>query len=350
MPKRWPVRAAVLGTTGFLLVPLAAGTASAGAANDGGGDRIVVTATPTAPTAAGSDSRAAAACNVFNRTGVCWNTRLTVTLYRNTTPVGQVFGTLTQVIELNMKSRAFSERFALHTDRIVGSASGVFGTIAVSCGGGCKASPSGISGKVLRVGSTINGKIGYSDSVRKGKAHSSPTHYTMTFTKAGYVPTKPAVWNSPLKFRCDDAIGGLGAGCVFPAYTPTLTSMRSLRFISQNIRNLQKKGAPKLLHRNSKLTTSNRRAVCGPAKLPRGWKPPAGWPKPLSDKKNKPSCDEYAFAGTNEGGKKPHNGYAWVPKRENDSQGGKLIAFYKAWRVLDATSARGQGDAFYVSV
>lgn len=57
------------------------------------------------------------------------------------------------------------------------------------------------------------------------------------------------------------------------------------------------------------------------------------------------SCDEYPFATTLEGAAKtppPNSGSVWVPKSENDSQGGTLSAFYAAERVLD-------GDKFYVS-
>ena len=38
-----------------------------------------------------------------------------------------------------------------------------------------------------------------------------------------------------------------------------------------------------------------------------------------------------------------------MPASENNSQGGRLNAFYLANRVLDATSAKTKGDAFNLS-
>jgi hypothetical protein len=64
-----------------------------------------------------------------------------------------------------------------------------------------------------------------------------------------------------------------------------------------------------------------------------------------------PSCDEYPFAASWEGGTRlpaDHRGIAWAPLSENDSQGGLLNAFYQANRVLDAADAETKGDAFYV--
>jgi hypothetical protein len=118
-----------------------------------------------------------------------------------------------------------------------------------------------------------------------------------------------------------------------------------LPFIAANIRSVQARGGPAELHRNSFLKTANNKAVC-PKNPPAGWKPPKGWPKG-----QRPSCDEYPFAASWEGGTRlpaNHRGIAWVPLSENNSQGGLLNAFYLANRVLDATDAKAKGDAFYV--
>ena len=58
------------------------------------------------------------------------------------------------------------------------------------------------------------------------------------------------------------------------------------------------------------------------------------------------SCDEYPFQSTREGGttlSKKNWGWAWVPASEQNAQGGYIIGFYNANRVLN-------GDAFWVEV
>ncbi|MFP3966463.1 NucA/NucB deoxyribonuclease domain-containing protein [Actinomadura fulvescens] len=330
----------------------AAGAAGQAAAQPS--EQVVVSTSPEAPAAADQGARTAAPCNVYNRTVLCWRTKLTVTVIRNRVVTGRLYGTITQTINLKTTSRAFSERISLKTDRIVGNAGGIRAGFSVSCGSGCRARSTGVNGKTLRVGSIIRGKISYSDGVRFGRVHQARTRYVLSPLKPGYVPG-PATWRSPIDFRCDDRMRrtstsrGPKAGCVFPRFTPTLTTMRSLRFIAPNIRTWQRRGAPKVLHRNNFLTAANRRAVCGRATLPPGWRPPAGWPLPATGN-NRPSCDEYAFAGTNEGGARRGNGYGWVPLRENNSQGGRIATFFNQQRVLNATSARTRGDAFRVSV
>ncbi|MFB6614698.1 NucA/NucB deoxyribonuclease domain-containing protein [Streptomyces sp. NPDC056367] len=50
------------------------------------------------------------------------------------------------------------------------------------------------------------------------------------------------------------------------------------------------------------------------------------------------SCDEYPFASTKEGGTTLgtfYRGWAWVPRAEQNSQGGLLISFYRTNRVLE---------------
>lgn len=90
----------------------------------------------------------------------------------------------------------------------------------------------------------------------------------------------------------------------------------------------QADGSP--LTRNSALKHDNREASC-----------PQSRPRPEGK-----SCDEYPFASTDQGGSKvapPNSGWAWVPVKEQDSQGGLISSFYSKFRVLD-------GDAYWVSV
>jgi hypothetical protein len=119
--------------------------------------------------------------------------------------------------------------------------------------------------------------------------------------------------------------------------------MKKLSSIAKNIRTIQTKGSGHYgragsghpLHRlaDSKKQAANRRAVCSKEAV--GSPPKKGL-----------SCDEYPFASAREGGttlKKPNRGTAWVPKSEQDQQGGLIGAFFSANRILDK-------DAFWVAV
>jgi hypothetical protein len=153
------------------------------------------------------------------------------------------------------------------------------------------------------------------------------------------------------RWRCDSTfVRQQRAGCVYAAFVPTV-SMAGLKFITPSIRNIQAHGGPTRLHRNNFLTTPNRNAVCLGVPGP-NWKPPAGWPLPVSKPGNEPQCDEYPFAGTWEGGTrlpKGQRGVEVVPASENYSQGGRLTAFYLANRVINAPTDKNRGDAFNVT-
>jgi hypothetical protein len=107
-----------------------------------------------------------------------------------------------------------------------------------------------------------------------------------------------------------------------------------------NIRGLQQRGGfgvpgdkTHALHREADRAKQrqNRAAMCGRKRGPR----PRGM-----------SCDEYPFASTREGGGHAGamgSGWAWVPVKEQGSQGGLISSFYQNERILD-------GDPFYVKV
>ncbi|WP_370122655.1 NucA/NucB deoxyribonuclease domain-containing protein [Streptacidiphilus sp. MAP12-33] len=252
-------------------------------------------------------------------------------------------GTLTWRTATN--SNTYTAEIDVVTTRMSPTAAGMFDQITATCGSPC--SSSGIVSGPVILGYHIKGAIHFTNTTRT--VDTSRALFIFTGEMAGATPWAFAVRaNTPI--RCDDLFNGRRAGCVVPDFIPTITTMNQLRFISQSIRSLQGKGAPKVLHRNSYLDDINRRALCGRAKLPAEWRPPKGWPLPLSNEENKPSCDEYPFATTAEGGNGPRNGYAWVPQRENDSQGALLKNFYFDNRVLNATSILQSGDAFRVTV
>jgi len=96
-------------------------------------------------------------------------------------------------------------------------------------------------------------------------------------------------------------------------------------YIARNIQLAWGDGQPSLLHRNSAKQAGNRAAACGRfvAKYPGG------------------SCDEYAFATTDEGGASART--EEVPLREQRCQGGALNAGY-------AKAGIQQGEEFLVVI
>ena len=99
---------------------------------------------------------------------------------------------------------------------------------------------------------------------------------------------------------------------------------RRMAFISRNIQLAWGEGIPAVLTRNSAKQATNRAAACG------AFVPKYGG-----------SCDEYAFATTDEGG----NGarVEEVPLREQRCQGGAIAGGY-------AKAGIGQGDSFLVVI
>ncbi|MCP2342550.1 NucA/NucB deoxyribonuclease domain-containing protein [Actinomadura rupiterrae] len=253
----------------------------------------------------------------------------------------QFVGTMTW--RMSTTSRDFTAEVDAMPVAVVDEAAGAVVGITPVCNGTCSSTGSVVG--VAVPGVPLRGTLHFTDTTRT--QHDVKAHLVLTPVKRGLIGM-PGIAVAKTKIRCDDMFNGQRPGCVNLDYIPTITSLSRLRFVSAGIRALQSKGARRLLHRNTYLTDTNRYAICGKAKLPPRWKPPAGWPKPLSNRLNKPSCDEYAFATTFEGGKAPGNGYTWVPQRENSSQGGLLKGFYYENRVLDAPSIVQPGDAFYV--
>ncbi|GAA2640327.1 NucA/NucB deoxyribonuclease domain-containing protein [Streptomyces axinellae] len=124
-------------------------------------------------------------------------------------------------------------------------------------------------------------------------------------------PTEPVtVATEPL--CCDNVLNRVTAGCVFPKHIPTMTSMKKLPALADNIRRIQKEGPhhyglksggnPLSRTVNAKIRLANRNIAC-----------PKSRPRPTGK-----SCDEYPFASTNQGASKttsPDWGWAFVPRR-----------------------------------
>ncbi|MFJ3714050.1 NucA/NucB deoxyribonuclease domain-containing protein [Streptomyces sp. NPDC090053] len=285
---------------------------------------------------------------VVTRTTECERASLRVNVLRNGKQVGYATFTVSHEMTLNSGSRSWSEKFNLSKATLVGTASGIKTSVTASCGGTCKASTSFPAGHSL--GSPASGSVKYTDSV--GKKHKNLTHttYRYSFLKAGYTPGSTSYQS--VNFRCDDAFWAKSGksrtkapGCVFPT-APTAISMAGLPGISKGIRALRSRGghlgdpaAGKPLHMitDEATATKNRTAVCG------GKKPP-NWGSNLPPL-DRPSCDEYPFATTSEGGTHVaanQRTITWVTVRENNTQGGRITAFKKKYRVMDT-------DPFYVT-
>ncbi len=339
------MRGTILG--GFVsacVAVLAVGVISSGGmAQAATSSRVTASATSIAVAAVGSQALTAQATttcapsvNHYNRTQVCWRLSASVTLFKNTTPEGTISFTITHYLHTSATSRNFTEHIAISGVKTTGAASGVYMTLKVSCGSPCSATNLFPQGRTV---ASMSGDISYHDNIGKGKAHSTKSNYVFGFTKSGYTPGGFS-YSTPISYRCDQAFGP-SAGCVFPAYTPYLTSLSSLPNIVKNIQKAQsgpghygKPGSGHPLHHITSTTQqrANYNAVCARSVV---GPPPSG-----------KSCDEYPFKTTREGGKTlsaANRHTAWVPTAEQNSQGGKITAFFNANRVLN-------GDAFWVVV
>jgi len=275
--------------------------------------------------------------NKFDRTQVCFKVKAAVVFLENRTPVGTAFFTVTHYLHLDARGRDYKEQVSIGSVRRVGNAGGVMIALADGCGPTC--TPVGNNfpvGAALRSG--LHGTLTFRDSVGAGHVQSLRNNYTWLANKAGFPPASDS-YSTPLFYRCDDNIRNFPAGCVFPKATPVLTSMLSLTNIAANIRRIQsggghygRIGSGHPLHRITDAAQQRRNnAFLCPRSRPR---PPGK------------QCDEYPFASTSEGGNNvpaDSRGWAWVPAAEQQSQGGRISAFYNANRVLN-------GDAFWVLV
>jgi hypothetical protein len=290
-----------------------------------------------------ASSRCAPKLGDYNRNNACAADGANIDVYDTESGdfVGSFSFVMYQGIHLRVKATSFTEddqvtQFAV----VTGAVPPISMEFSASCAKPCHAATHFPRGALLAIG--VGGTVSYTDSVAKGGTDETAPHYVLDLTSAGYtlVSTEgpPFIYSFPIDFRCDYALPGKRAGCVFPRFTPTLTTMTKLPDIAKNIEKAQrgpgqygKPGSKHPLHRlvNEAQQDKNRNQVCGKV---RG-APPKG-----------KTCDEYPFASTEEGGTKlpeKDRSWAWVPKGQQDSQGGLLSSFYSANRILN-------GDAFWV--
>ncbi|HEY6787399.1 MAG TPA: hypothetical protein VI365_08810 [Trebonia sp.] len=335
-----PAAAAV--RTGSLDV--AASLDVAGSLDRTGSRGLTASATP-APGATGGAAPAAvmaAACapglDTYNRTELCWRVAATVAVMQGTTRAGTVAFDLTHVIRLNPHGRDWAERITISAVQVTGDAAGMTLTLRASCASPCSTADRFPQGKVVTDG--LTGVIDYSDAVSARQADSARTGYQLSFLKAGDRATELA-YRTPISYRCDDALPGVPAGCVFPAYTPYLMTLTSLPVIARDIYAAQggpghygKPDGGHPLHRvtSSAAQAANYAAVCARSVV---GPPPRG-----------EACDEYPFRSTQVGGtavSKADRHVAWVPAVQESRKNALITRFYDSNRVLN-------GDPFWVVV
>ncbi len=276
------------------------------------------------------------ALGAFNRTQLCYQEPVRVVILLNRNPVGLALFNVTHAMQLNPRGRDFSESVTIGGVRLIGNAGGIHVALGVACDPSCVATKNNFPvGATLRSG--LHGDLGYHDSVGRGGVHRDTSRYAWLFVKAGFTPGAVNA-RLPIAFRCDFAISS-SPGCIFPGFTPVMTSMQRLPHIAANIRRIQSRGghygrfgSGHPLHHITDAAQQRRNHdfLCPPSR-----------PRPPGMQ-----CDEYPFASTREGGSGvPPNsrGWAWVPAGEQRSQGGLINSFYNANRVLN-------GDAFWVQV
>lgn len=259
---------------------------------------------------------------------------------------GKLTGVLTVTIShdmaLNYKSTTWKDNVSIHFDKYVGDAplAGVVLDVTVNCDSAtCTATPdASLTYVPVRVGAGSTGTVTFSNPVTAIDEFKPSYTFKAIGTRSGGTGTStfPTI-------RCDnDLATRVGAGCVFSKTAPVETNEAQLPGISANIRKAQQGGGPGNpnaanriplhFHYDKKQQKDNRDAVC-PGALP---------PKPAPDQ----WCDEYPFASTKEGGTQlpeAQRSVAWVPKSEQQSQGGFISKFQVQNRVL-------KGDPFYVEV
>ncbi|GGS08841.1 MULTISPECIES: NucA/NucB deoxyribonuclease domain-containing protein [Streptomyces] len=239
---------------------------------------------------------------------------------------------------LKAKSVNWSEKFSISKAKTTRAGKGLHVNIAASSKSGTKAKVHFDQGRTLD--SKSSGSVDYTTSpIPKKKINAkAKTTYTYTFTKAGYSPG--TVSYDSAVYRCDNYYGT--SGCAIPD-SPTGVSLINQPVIADGIRGLRLRGGHygdpyggKPLHWmiNDKQKNKNRAAVC-----PKN--PPADMKRA-----GRTSCDEYPFASTYEGGTHlpaKERTITWVRKAENDSQGGTITTWRRAYHVMDH-------DPFFVIV
>ncbi|MET7736611.1 NucA/NucB deoxyribonuclease domain-containing protein [Streptomyces sp. NPDC005402] len=279
---------------------------------------------------------------------------ITVSVKKNGRTVGTAKFTVWHEVHLNLKSFKWSEKITVGKASKTGNASGIITTFHPSCGSGCQVHVGGGLASPFTLGSASTGAANHTFTVSRGHPRSAPTRYEFDFKKAGYTSGEAAYVGST--YRCDDEDRQYGAGCVYSTRISVekdwtkLSDMANMPGIGDNIRKVQGAGlhigypgsSVPLTRAAKAQADQNRSEVCGPSVQPKPsdiW-----WTVDPSDDGTKPSCDEYPFAETTQGGNTynpPNRSIKWVPLQEDRRQGGIIRTFFGRYHILP-------GDKFYV--
>lgn len=192
----------------------------------------------------------------------------------------------------------------------------------------------------LAVGATASDQVAYFAPLSTYFSLHTDLQYTWnSVTPVPAIDPLPTSVSTRQSIRCDRAQEvNYGTGCVNPHYIPIVSfPSSSYPYISPNIQAGQAAtvlgvpGIETITRTNTAQTDRNRALACSTARTNALPPPPDGM--------TVPSCDEYPFASTLQGGERAT--IAWVPKAENDQQGQTIIDFYRKSRVME-------GDGFYV--
>ncbi|MFF4846080.1 NucA/NucB deoxyribonuclease domain-containing protein [Streptomyces collinus] len=295
--------------------------------------------------------------NVVNRTWECFHQDIKVQVKVRGRTVGTASFTVWHETHLNLKSVKWTEKITASKTKIVGTADGIVAAFHPSCGSGCQVHATGAMARPFTLnGSAHSGGNKYVFTVSHGHPRSTHTHYEWDFNKPGYGAGQ--VTYNGQTYRCDDEDRQYGAGCVHPTMLSVesdfthLSQMAALPGIKDNIRKVQNAGlhigrmnsTVPLTRTTKDQADKNRKAVCGPDVHPKPgdiW-----WTVDPHDDGTKPSCDEYPFAETKQGGtayNPPNRSIKWVPLKENRQQGGIIRTFFGRYHILP-------GDKFYVNM
>jgi hypothetical protein len=314
-------------------------------------------------------SRGVTTSYASDRHVACRNTTITVTIYQaingvpTTTVTGEARYVTTHYIYTGGTGLTrWGNQIRVSPTSLTGSAVGMQVTGAPQCSGACTInSPFTFPPAAPAVGQEANGESYYNWTGQAGEVSSATSGWTLTFARPGSAVNISSVSLPGVPLRCDNALPGVSAGCVFSQIPAVLYyGIDTYPNLGWHIAVAQNSGLPgsyltgsNPLHRVDSATAAiNRNASC----------PSASWlPRPTGF-----DCDEYPFASSAEGGaasggtartwnscqitlQQPNstgpNGFSicMVPSAENQYGGSALSLMYRNERVLI-------GDPFYVDV
>jgi hypothetical protein len=236
--------------------------------------------------------------------------QVTFTLGANGAILGAAHFNVYQDIHLNATTGIFTEVDTITFTSVTGAPalpaqSGALTFTSVCGSPNCTVTPAGAPNSTLiSIGQSLNFGFEYRDTPSATTPDQFRNTYTLIYLPPGYVQgAPPPTYQSASPVRCDNELPGVtSAGCVFPAFTPTLElSLATYRAAAANVGAAEAvvagaPGAPPasgsagspLTRGDPAKRDSNRAKICGSF-------------VPLASVTND-SCDEYPFASTTQSG------------------------------------------------